>query len=310
VDPVSTDPATTHPSAADGGRRELLPVMRGLLTVFSVLTALGFLALFVLSARTDEVFAWTIQPPVTAAFLGAGYAAGFTLVVLSLRDPVWSHSRVPVLTVLVFTLLTLVATLVHADRFHFAAEFADSPLLARGAAWFWTAVYVLVPLGILAALAFQERAPGTDPPRRYPVPVVLRAALAVESVVLFAVGAVISVTPSTATTLWPWTLTPLTARVVGAWLVAFGVATALAALAGDLERLRTATIAYTLFGALQLVVVLLHREHVAWDRPVAWLYVAVALAVVLTGAAGWRQAPVPERPAARPAGPRHRSART
>ena len=300
TDPLTTDRENTHPPAPGApdatGRRELLPVMRALLTVFSVLTALGFLALFVLSARTDEVFAWTIQPPVTAAFLGAGYAAGFTLVVLSLRDPVWSHSRVPVLTVLVFTLLTLVATLVHADRFHFAAEFADAPLLARGAAWFWTAVYVLIPLGILAALAFQERAPGTDPPRRYPVPVVLRVALAVESVVLFAVGAAISVTPSTATTLWPWTLTPLTGRVVGAWLVAFGLATALAALAGDLERLRTATIAYTLFGALQLVVVLLHREHVAWDRPVAWVYVVVALAVVLTGAEGWRRAPSPQPP--------------
>jgi hypothetical protein len=269
--------------------------MRGLLLVFSVLTALGFTALFVLSTRTAEVFAWTIQPPVTAAFLGAGYAAGCTLVVLSLRDPVWSHSRVPVLTILVFTLLTLVATLVHVDRFHFQPEFADSTLLARGAAWFWTAVYVLIPLGILVALAFQERAPGTDPARRFPVPVVLRAALAVESVLLLAVGAAISVTPSTATTLWPWTLTPLTARVVGAWLVAFGVATALAALAGDLERLRTATIAYTLFGALELLVVLLHREHVAWDRPVAWCYVAVTVAVVLTGAAGWRRAPAPGR---------------
>ncbi len=295
MDPVSTHPATTDPSAADGGRRELLPAMRGLLLVFSVLTALGFTALFVLSTRTDEVFAWTIQPPVTAAFLGAGYAAGFTLVVLSLRDPVWAHSRVPVLTILVFTLLTLVATLVHVDRFHFSAEFAGAPAVARGAAWFWTGVYVLIPVGILAVLAFQERAPGTDPPRRFPVPVVLRAALGVESAVLLAVGAVISVTPATATTLWPWTLTPLTARVVGAWLVAFGVATALAALAGDLERLRTATIAYTIFGALQLVVVLLHRGHVAWDRPVAWLYVAATVAIVLTGAAGWRRAPVPGR---------------
>ncbi|SFN85338.1 hypothetical protein SAMN05660359_00262 [Geodermatophilus obscurus] len=289
------DPATTTVRPAAGRRRELLPVMRGLLLVFSVLTALGFTALFVLSTRTAESFAWTIQPPVTAAFLGAGYAAGCTLVVLSLRDPVWSHSRVPVLTILVFTLLTLVATLVHVDRFHFQPEFADSTLLARGAAWFWTAVYVLIPLGILVALVFQERAPGADPPRRYPVPVALRAALAVESVVLLAVGAAISVTPSTATTLWPWTLTPLTARVVGAWLIAFGIATALAALAGDLERLRTATIAYTVFGVLQLVVVLLHRDHVAWDRPVAWLYVAAAVAVTITGAEGWRRAPVPAR---------------
>ncbi len=33
----------------------------------------------------------------------------------------------------------------------------------------------------------------------------------------------------------------------------------------------------------------------AMDRPVAWLYVAAAVAIVLTGAAGWRRAPVPGR---------------
>ncbi|MGY1736060.1 hypothetical protein [Geodermatophilus sp. SYSU D00684] len=287
------DPAPTALRRSATGRRELLPAMRALLLAFSVLTALGFVALFVLSTRTSESFAWTIQPPATAAFLGAGYAAGFTLVVLSLRDPVWAHSRVPVLTILVFTVLTLVATLVHVDRFHFQAEFAAAPALARGAAWFWTAVYVVIPLAMLVVLPVQERAPGTDPPRTRPVPVVLRVALAVESVVLLAVGAAISVAPSSATTLWPWTLTPLTARVVGAWLVAFGVATALAALAGDLERLRTAAIAYTVFGVLELVVVLLHRGDVAWDRPAAWLYVAVAAAIALTGATGWRLAPHP-----------------
>lgn len=288
MDPVSTAvrPSTDRP-------RELLPGMRVLLLAFSVLTALAVGALLLQPGRTSQVFAWTIQPPLTAAFLGAGYAAGCTLVVLSLRDPVWANSRVPVLTILVFTLLTLVATLVHVDRFHFQAEFATAPLLARAAAWFWTAVYVVIPLAMLVLLALQERAPGTDPPRRRPVPVLLRVALAVESVVLLGVGAAISVAPTTAETLWPWTLTPLTARVVGAWLVAFGVATALAALAGDLERLRTATVAYTVFGVLVLAVVVWHRSTVAWDRPVTWAFVAVAVAIVLTGAAGIRRAPVP-----------------
>jgi hypothetical protein len=29
---------------------------------------------------------------------------------------------------------------------------------------------------------------------------------------------------------------------------------------------------------------------VTWDRPVAWLFVALDVAVILTGAAGWRAA--------------------
>jgi hypothetical protein len=113
-----------------------------------------------------------------------------------------------VLTILVFTLITLAATLVHLDRFHLQPEFAELQLLA----------------------------PGSDPPPGHPVPVVLRAVPAVESAVLLVVGVPLWVAPSTAPTLWPWPLTPLTARVVAAWLIAFGMATALA---GDLARLRT-----------------------------------------------------------------------
>ncbi|MGX5657296.1 hypothetical protein ACWKWC_21150 [Geodermatophilus nigrescens] len=289
------DPATTTVRPAADRRRELLPAMRALLRVFCVLTALAVLALLVQPGRTADVFAWTIAPPATAAFLGAGYAAGFTLVLLSLRDPVWARSRVAVLTILVFTLLTLVATLVHLDRLHLQPEFADAPLLARGAAWFWTGVYVLIPVAMAVVLVLQERAPGTDPPRRAPVPVPLRAALGAESVVLLAVGALLSVAPADTTALWPWPLTPFTARVVGAWLVAFGVATALAALAGDLERLRTAAVAYTVFGVLVLAVVAVHAGDVGWDRPSAWALVAVAAAIAGTGAAGWRLAPAPGR---------------
>ena len=132
------DPATAGTGTAP--HRLLLPAMRALLGVFSGLTVLGVVALYLLPARTAELFAWTIQPPLTATFLGAGYAAGCTLVLLSLRDPVWADSRVPVLTILVFAVLTLAATLLHVEQFHFRPEFAGAPLPARAAAWFWTAV--------------------------------------------------------------------------------------------------------------------------------------------------------------------------
>jgi len=289
------DASTTHTPTSTTRARELLPAMRVLLAAFSVLTALAVVALFILAEQTDETFAWTIQPPLTAAFLGAGYAAGCVLVVLSIRDTVWARVRVPLLTILVFVVLTLGATLLHLDRFHFSAEFADGPMIARAAAWFWLTVYVVVPLAMLALLLPQERAPGDDPPPRAPVPPVLRAMLALESIVLTVVGVVLFVTPTTATGLWPWQLTPLTARVVAAWLVAFGVATALAAVAGDLERLRTAAIAYTVFGVLVAVAVARFSGTVEWGEPSAWVFAALVVAVVVTGAAGWRLAPVPRR---------------
>jgi hypothetical protein len=198
---------------------------------------------------------------------------------------------VPFLTIFVFVVLTLVATLLHVNKLHFDDDFGGLSFLAKAAAWFWLAVYVVVPLAMLVLLVLQERAPGGDPPARHPVPVVLRVTLAVESAALLAVGALLFVDPTTATSVWPWPLTPFTARVVAAWLVAFGLATALAAVAGDLHRLRTATISYTVFGALVLVSVLRYPDAVDWDRPVAWVFVALFAAVVATGAAGWRLAP-------------------
>lgn len=267
--------------------------MRLLLGAFAVLTALATVALFVLAAMTEETFAWTIDPPLTAALIGAGYAAGCVLVVLCLRDPVWAHSRVPVLTIFVFVVLTLAASLLHINRLHFDDDFGGLDLLAKVAAWFWLAVYLVVPVAMLVLILVQERAPGEDPPPRHPVPVALRIALAVESAVLLVVGGMIFVVPTTATSVWPWPLTPFTGQVVAAWLLAFGLATALAAVAGDLRQLRTAAIAYTVFGVLVLVALARFAGTPDWDRPAAWILVGLAVAVVLTGGAGWVLAPRP-----------------
>ena len=278
-------------SLAPAVPRRLLPAARVLLGVFAVLTVLAFVSLFFRAQTTERTFAWTIEPPLTAAFLGSGYAAGFVLVALSLRQWAWANVRVPFLTIFVFVVLTLTATLLHVNKLHFDDDFRSLGLLAKGAAWFWLTVYVVIPVAMLAVLVLQERAPGGDPPPRHPVPAVLRVMLAVESAALVVVGALLFIDPATATSVWPWPLTPFTARVVAAWLLAFGLATALAALAGDLHRLRTATIAYTVFGVLVLVSVLRFTGTVAWDRPIAWIFVALAAAVVATGAAGWRLAP-------------------
>jgi hypothetical protein len=294
--PAAPDPPGTA-SAADAAApvRSLRWEMRALLAAFSVLTGLAVVALFVLATATDRFFAWTIAPPLTAALMGAGYAAGLLLVVLSLRDPVWANSRLAVLTILAFTLLTLAATVLHIDKFHLQPEFDALPWLARAAAWFWLTVYVLIPLTMVVCLVRQERTPGRDPVAAHPVPRLLRAALAVEAAVLLGVGATLWVAPSTATSLWPWPLTPLTARVVAAWLIAFGVAAAIAAVVGDLARLRTSAVAYAVFGLLSLVALVRFSDTVDWSGVPGWVLLAMTVAIAGTGVVGWRLAPVPEQ---------------
>jgi len=206
--------------------------------------------------------------------------------VLSLRQRSWTHVRVAVATVTVFTFLTLIATIVHAHRLHLA----DADPVARGAAWFWLAVYVAVPLiGVVVIGRQEEGRPRRDGVLR-PLAPGLRLAVAGQGLVLLAAGAVLFVGGwsrhhgRSAIGIWPWAVTPLSAQVLGAWLVAFGVGAGLVLAERDLARLRVPAIAYTAFGAFQLAVVLVHGGQMDAAR---WPYAFVLAAVVLTGGYGW-----------------------
>lgn len=265
---------------------ELRTVSRGtkaLLGVFTALTAVATTVLYGLSGSTDRYFSWTIKPALTAAFLGAGYAAGFVLVVLGLRARAWAQARAAVVTVAVFASLTLVATLLHLDKFHFGAGGA----IARFAAWFWLGVYIMVPVALVALIVHQQRAPGADPERRDPVPFWLVAAFALQGLIMLVVGVALFVAPSTAKSLWPWTLTPLTARVVAAWLIAFAVAAVLTVLDRDLDRLAAGTVAYTVLGVLELLALPRFSGEVRWGSAAGIAYLVVLISVVPVGAAGW-----------------------
>jgi len=271
-----------HDIATD--RRLVYRSLRVLLVAFSALTLLAVASLFGLSGRTDRYFAWTIAPPLTAAFMGAGYGAGTTLVVLSLRTRYWAVARVPIATIFVFTVLTLLATLLHLDRFHFTAGGG----IARFAAWFWMAVYVVIPVSMLAVIIQQEREPGEDPPKRLPLPVPLRPILAAQGAVLLVAGVALYMFPKQANHWWPWRLTPLTARAVASWLLAFALAAGLSLWERDLGRLELAAIAYTVFGILELIALARYTGQVHWDRPAAWVYTGMLVLITATGAYGWR----------------------
>jgi uncharacterized integral membrane protein len=263
--------------------RGLLPLTKATLFVFSLLTFLALIVLFVFSSQTESYFAWTIQPPVTAAFLGAAYAGGCVLVALSIRTGAWVNARLPLLTILLFSVLTLIATLVHIDRFHFSTPGA----IPQFAAWFWLIVYIAVPVALAVVLVAQERMPGGHPPRRLPLPRWVAALLLVQGVVLLFVGVVLYAAPATENSAWPWQLTPLTARATGAWLISFGVAALLALRENCMVRLQISSLAYGVFGLLELIAALRYAGDLRWNEPAAWIFVVVATTIALTGLYGW-----------------------
>src|SRR4249919_2285581 len=116
----------TRPDAADAptdGYRPLTAPMRALLITAGALVFLAGVQLFVFPLRTDRYFSWTIHPPMTAVFLGAAYWSSLAFEWSAARRTRWADARIAVPTVFVFTTLTLVATLVHRDKFHFGSEF-------------------------------------------------------------------------------------------------------------------------------------------------------------------------------------------
>jgi hypothetical protein len=260
----------------------LTPGMRAMLLVASSLVFLAGVPLFIGTEQTDRYFAWTVAPPITAAFLGAAYWASCVLELSAARQHFWAHARVAVPAVLLFTTLTMVVTLVYLDRFHLNSSLP----IARLVTWAWLAIYLGVPLILALLLVRQLRAPGVDPPRTAPLPRWIRWVTWLQAVVLLGAGAALLTDPGVASWLWPWKLTPLTGRAVGAWLLGFGVAALHANLENDFNRVRVGLITYVAMGALQLIAVARYPAALPWGRPVTWLFVGFVLSILGVGIAG------------------------
>lgn len=268
----------------------VLPATRRVFLAFAVLTLLATHTLLVVGAFSDRYFAWPIKVRPTSAFLGAAYAAGFVLSVLSLRRDRWRDVRVPLLTVTVFSALTLVPTLLHLHRFNLM----EGGAVARLAAWVWLAVYLVIPIACLRAVTMQSRQPSGRGQVRRPIPRWLTSLLAVQGGTLLVVGAALFAggatehhhLPDRALGFWPWKLTPLSAQVIGAWLLALAVATALVIGQRDLSRLLVPAATYTAFGVFQLLVVLRFWAQIKPDYPYGWAYVVVLATIAATGAYG------------------------
>ena len=154
--------------------------IRIILYVASFLVLSVGLSLYFLSEKTDIYFSWTINPPLTAAFLGAGYLASFLLEFLSAREKLWARARPAVPGVLAFTILTSIITLIHLDRFHF-----DNPVfITLAGTWVWLGIYISVPIALGILWTLQARQPGIDPPRKEPLPAWIRTTLILQGVIM------------------------------------------------------------------------------------------------------------------------------
>jgi len=257
--------------------------MRRLLFTASALVLLAGIQLFVFTRRTGHFFAWTIPNPLSAAFLGAGYWAAVAIEALAARQRPWANARIAVPAVLVFTVLTLAATLTHLGQLHLGARFPAGTQIVTVA---WIAIYLLVPALMLVLLAVQARTPGADPPRTVGLPAWLYVMLAAQAIVLLGLGTALFAAPGQVAPLWPWKLTPMMAQAIGAWLIALGVAAGHALLERDARRLRPAAVGYILLAVLLFIALARYPQQFAWQSASGTAYLIFLTTMVLTGTAG------------------------
>ncbi len=258
----------------------LRPEVRvGLYVLVAWLLAIG-VSLFVFTEQTDRYFSWTIEPPLTAAFLGAAYWSGALLALAGARARDWTHARALIGPVLGVTILLLLATLIHLDRFHM-----DSVT-----GWVWLSVYAGMPPVMVYLVVRQLRAAGPDPPRLAPFPIWFARLLQILVAAALILGLALFLFPSDGAGAWPWTLTPLTARAVGAWALGGAIFLALVAYENDWLRVRSAMLSLAAFGALQLVAVARYPDTLNWDGSGSWIYVGALVATIVIGVLGSRAA--------------------
>ena len=254
----------------------LSPRLRAVMIGFGVLAVGAGLLTFAGATETEEWFSWTIQPPLTAATLGAYYWAALALIIGVVIAGTWAAARVAAIGIVSISILLLAATVAHLDKFDFDSVFG----------WFWLAAYVVAPPLFVWALLDQRRI-GTGTQAAGPrLPAVVRTALAIEGAVLVAASVLLWVSPDTAADVWPWALTPLTSRAIGSFLLGIGLVALVTVADDDRPSSRVASDAYVVLGFLVLAAAAIHSPDFGDDEASSSLYIGFWIAVFLTGLYG------------------------
>lgn len=269
------------------------PAMRLLLLVASILVLIIGLPMYLAPTRTDLLFSWTVNPPMTAAFLGSGYLAAFVIELSSAREASWERARISVPAVLVFTTMTLIATLLHLDKFHFGSEF---PAITQFVTYVWLVVYALVPVIMAVLLLLQVRQIGTDRARIAPMPAWSQTIYFLQGLVLLLVGASLFFFPGAMKDMtWPWALSALTARAIGAWCLGNGVLFVHIAIERDYWRVKNALLALFIYATLLVVSFgrLADDLSASGERildqtdPMLYAYLAFVISILIMTGHGW-----------------------
>jgi hypothetical protein len=155
---------------------------------------------------TGRLFAWRIIPPFTAMTLAAVYLGGAYFFFRAACAEQWHTVGGGFLSVGLFASVMGIATILHWSLF----------IHTNVAFWLWAGLYFTTPFLVFAVWWRNRREQPPSATGDLLVPTSAARLIGLAGVLAAVAGVVLFLFPALAIDIWPWTLTPLTARVMSA----------------------------------------------------------------------------------------------
>jgi len=230
----------------------------------------AFVLLYFFPGNTKQLFAWTIKPTMTPMVLASAYLGGAYFFARVPRERRWNAVKTGFLSVALFASLLGIATIIHWDKFNHS----------HLAFWIWTALYFLAPFLVFAAWLLNRRYEAPAQPDERRLNNVVRTVVAGIGLLALVTGLVMFLAPARAIDIWPWLLTPLTCRVLGA---VYCLGCALLVVLPDPRWTTFRLMLQVEMVMVTLILIAAARAHSEFfsDRPSTWLMLVGFVAVLL-----------------------------
>jgi hypothetical protein len=250
----------------------ILPETRWVSAIIVPFLVAAFAILYLFPDHTQELFAWGIQPRMSAMMLGAAYIGGAYFFVRVATNARWHWVKVGFLPVTTFATLMGIATILHWDRFNhgYISFFA------------WVGLYFTTPF-IVFLLWLRNRStdPGPDTSLDRCVPHLVRLVIGIVGGLTLFTSIVLFLQPSFMISTWPWQLTPLTARVMGALFALTGVGELGIALDVRWSAVRIALQSQMIGIVAISVAIVFSWNNFHKANPLTWIFVASILFLLI-----------------------------
>ena len=207
----------------------------------------------------------------TALYMGAGYHGGAYLFFHVIFGSRWHRVAAGFLPVTMFTISMLLATILHWDRF----DFRHFPFLL------WFGLYIATPF-LVPWLWLRNRDvdPGKPEASDVVVPSLARRGLQGLGVVMLGFAVASFAIPEITFRLWPWALTPLTARVLGGWFALLGVGGLVISADSRWSAWKAGLESIALWHLLVLVGAVIRRQDFNNGSLINWYLLSVLLVLI------------------------------